>query len=30
MDEWTVHRLTGQALRALADGGSRHADLHPD
>ncbi len=25
MDQWTVHRLTGQALAALADGGSRHA-----
>jgi GNAT superfamily N-acetyltransferase len=29
MDEWTVHRLTGQALRALADT-SRHGDPYPD
>jgi GNAT superfamily N-acetyltransferase len=30
MDEWTVHRVTGQALRALADGRSRHAGPNPD
>ncbi len=30
MDEWTVHRLTGQALRALADGPGRHAGSYPD
>jgi GNAT superfamily N-acetyltransferase len=29
MDEWTVHRLTGPALQALA-AGRPHADPHPD
>jgi GNAT superfamily N-acetyltransferase len=30
MDEWTVHRLTGQALVALANGRSRYASPNPD
>jgi GNAT superfamily N-acetyltransferase len=30
MDEWTVHRLTGQALQTLADGRSRDAGPNPD
>jgi GNAT superfamily N-acetyltransferase len=30
MDEWTVHRLTGEALRALAGDRSAHAEPHPD
>jgi GNAT superfamily N-acetyltransferase len=30
MDDWTVHRLTGHALQALADGPSRYAGPYPD
>jgi GNAT superfamily N-acetyltransferase len=30
MDEWTVHRLTGQPLQALADGRSRQAGPNHD
>jgi GNAT superfamily N-acetyltransferase len=30
MDEWTVHRVTGQALQTLADSRSRHAGPNPD